>query len=351
MLSTPIRRRFSLLLPLVIQFGVLLPNAHGASCTTQSQMTSTQRDSLVAAAHAMATQIQRGDVQGLRASTIPSVAADFSGIIESVAKLRPLVQQATITIDALYILDASGDPAGSSKTEFFCGSPVVALSFTDLPPGTYALVILHATGVPQPQQISLILSKTPDNHWMLGGFIEKPMTEAGHDGLWYWVSARKYAQAKSDWGAWLYYRQAALLLDPLDLMSTPNLEKLQHECDALHASGLPITSSMALHTPDATFTITAIDTTTVFHALDLEVHYIPDPTQASQLHDPLSARKQVTDIMLALITQHPELRDAFHGIWVRADQGTASMFALELPMSGIVGSISSPSTNTNPSPH
>jgi hypothetical protein len=32
---------------------------------------------------------------------------------------------------------------------------------------------------------------------------------------------------------------------------------------------------------------------------------------------------------------HPELENAFHGIWVHADQGSASLFALELPMDQI----------------
>jgi hypothetical protein len=45
--------------------------------------------------------------------------------------------------------------------------------------------------------------------------------------------------------------------------------------------------------------------------------------------------KQVTDIMSALVIQHPELRGAFHGIWVHADQGSASLFSLELPMNSI----------------
>jgi hypothetical protein len=39
--------------------------------------------------------------------------------------------------------------------------------------------------------------------------------------------------------------------------------------------------------------------------------------------------------MSALLAQHPELQQAFHGIWVHADQGDASLFALELPMQQI----------------
>jgi hypothetical protein len=336
MLSSALGKQLSLLS--LLAFGLVSsPNALGASCTTQSQMTAAQRDSLANTARAMGTQIQNGDVQGLRANTIPAVAADFSGIMDTMARLKPLIQPATITVDTLYILDASTDPAGTQRTDFFCGSPVVVLNFTDLPPGTYALAILHATGVPQPHQIALILSKAPDNRWMLAGFFEKPMTAAGHDGLWYWVSARKFAQTKSSWAAWFYYRQAAFLLDPLDLMSSPNLQKLQHESDEVHPIGLPVADRMTLNTPDTAFTVTGVDTTTIFGgALDLEVHYTPDAAQAAQLRDPLLARKQVTDIMLALLNQHPELREAFHGFWVRADQGANSLFALELPMNEIV---------------
>jgi hypothetical protein len=351
MLSSLLHRHPSLLFLLAFQLVALPPGARGASCTTQSQMTPSQRDSLANSVRAMAAQIQSGDAQGLRANTIPSVAADFSGITDSVVQLKPLIQRAVVTVDRLYILDASADPAGAPRTDFFCGSPVVVLNFTDLPPATYALAILHATGVPQPHQIALILSKTPDNRWMLAGFFEKPMTEAGHDGLWYWVSARKFAQSNSSWAAWFYYRQAESLLNPLDLMSSPNLQKLQHESDAVRPNGLPVTNPMTLNTPGGAFNVTAIDTTTVFDgALDLEVHYTPDAAQAAQLRDPPSARKQVTDIMMALLSQQPGLREAFHGFWVRADQGTNSLFALELPMNDIVAPPTSPAPGSTPSP-
>jgi len=332
------RRYLPLLVLVIASFVSMQPDAFAASCTTQAQMTALQRESLVNSARAMASQVQIGNMQGLRTNTIPSVAADFSGIMDSANRLKPLVEHATITVDTLYILDSSADAAGSSRTDFFCGSPVVVLNFTDLPPATYALVVLHATGVPQPQQISLILSKAGDR-WMLAGFFEKPMTEAGHDGLWYWVSARRYAQSKSSWAAWFYYHQAAFLLDPIDLMSSPNMQKLLHESDDIHPAGLPVTNPLTLNTPAAAFTVTAIDTTTVFGgALDLEVHYTPDAAQMAQLRDPIAARRQVTDIMLALLSQHPDLREAFHGFWVRADQGTNSLFALELPMNNIVAS-------------
>ena len=79
-----------------------------------------------------------------------------------------------------------------------------------------------------------------------------------------------------------------------------------------------------------------VGTTTQFGPLDLELHYSPNSTQVSELRTPSTAHKQVNDLMAAPITQHPELRGAFHGIWVLADQGQSSLFALELPMSQIV---------------
>jgi hypothetical protein len=328
--------------------GAMLPlAARAASCKTQSQMTAAQRDALSSAARTMVGEVQSGDAQALRANTIPAVAADFSGIAGSVDSLKPLVQRAAITVDSLYALDASTESVGAARTDFYCGTPVVVLNFTDLPPGTYALAILHATGVPQPQQISLILSEAAEHRWMLAGFFSRPMIEAGHDGLWYWVSARKFAQRNMNWNAWFYYRTAAYLVDPVEFLSSPNLEKLQHEEDRVRPDNLPGTKAMILDAHGSVFQVTAIDTTAALGALDLEVHYTPDAAQAAQLHDPPAARKQVTEVMTALLALRPELNEAFHGIWVFADEGTVSVFSLELPMDQIVPRTQPQATSSN----
>ena|SRR5579872_4735235 len=318
-----------------------IPSCFAASCTTQAQMTAVQRDSLVNAAKEMLAEMQSGNVQTLQANTLPAVAADFSGIATSVQNLKPLIQNATLTVNNLYLLDASTQ-TGSAPIEFFCGQPVVSVNFSDLPAGEYALAIGRATGVAQPQQIAIILAKSTQGKWMLGGLFIKPMIFEGHDGIWYWASARKYAQQNGNWGAWLYYRIAGNLLNPLDILSSPNLEKLQHESEKIKPSNLPGTTPASLAAQGANYSLTAVDTTTTFGALDLDVHYTPDQTQASQLHNPPMARKQVMDIMAALLAQHPELRQAFHGMWVHADQGSVSLFALELPMDGIASASAQP---------
>lgn len=310
----------------------LLPRAQAVSCTTQAQMSDAQRSTITTAARFLISQVQSGNIGAIRTNTLPAVAADFNGIQQSVQYLAPLVQPAAITVDDLYLLDASTNTPNAPQTDFFCGSPVVGFDFNGLPPGTYALAILHATGVKQPQQITLILAKSPDNRWLLAGFFDKPMIMAGHDGAWYWTAARKYAQSQADWAAWFYYRIATYLLDPVDFLASPNLEKLRHESDAVHTDLPAASKPLNVSAHGSVFTVTSIDTTTEFGSLDLDVHYKPNAAQMSELRYPVVARQQVTDLMTALLAMHPELQGAFHGMWLHADQGNGSLFALELPM-------------------
>jgi hypothetical protein len=335
---------------LLICAGVLVPAAFGVGCTTQSQMAPTQRDNLSATARAIVSYLQRGDAQDIRTMTAPAVAADFTGMTASVAHLQPLVQAATITVEELYLFDASDIAPGAQRTDFYCGSPVVEVTLTGLPPGTYALAVVHASGVPHPQQLALIFSGAAGQRWMLAGLINKPMTEAGHDGLWYWTTARRYAQTKWNWDSWFYYRIAADLLEPLDSLSSPNLEKLRHEADQVKPSDLPGQAPMTFYAQGMLFTVTAIDTSTALGALDLDVHYTPDAAQSAQLRDPLQSRKQVTAVMARLLEMHPEMRGAFHGIWVHADQGTNSLFALELPIEQIAAEAPPPGAGTGAAP-
>jgi hypothetical protein len=332
---------------IVLCAGMTATHANAASCTTQSQMAPADRDELASTARTLLVQIQTNNTQVLRNNVIPSLAANFDGIVSSVSHLQPLVQPAAITVDQLYLLDDSDNSGGAASTgptpvDFFCGSPVVALSFPALPAGMYALAMVHATGVPHPQQISLILSKSPDGRWLLAGLFVKPMTEGGHDGLWYWTTARRYAQTKLGWNAWFYYRIATNLLDPLDFLSSPNLEKLQREADQIRPTDLPGKTAMTFYAQGQLITVSAIDTSTELGGLDLDVHYAPDVTQAAQLRDPIAARGQVTAVMSAILKLHPELQGAFHGIWVHADQGTSTLFALELPMNQIAGTSTTP---------
>ncbi|MGH9607756.1 MAG: hypothetical protein ACRD3N_18880 [Terracidiphilus sp.] len=340
----------SLLLALLAFTPGCLPCARASTCTTQAQMTPAQRDTLASTARSIFAQVQTGNLQGLRANTLPAVAANFDGIVSSVDFLKPLVQPATVTVDEIYFLDAAGTPAASS-TDFYCGSPVVVFHFTNLPPGNYALAFLHATGVPQPQQVSLILAQAPEDRWLLAGFYDRPMMSAGHDGLWYWLAARRYAQTNDKWDAWLYYHTASDLLDPVSFLSSPNLELLQQEANRTRPSNLPGEKPTTLTVNGESFTVTAIGTSNVANWLDLDVKYTPSPNEAFQLRDPQAARQQAISVMSALLELHPELQSAFHGIWVHAQQGTASLFGLELPMAAIVSAPRPTASESTPFAH
>lgn len=309
--------------------------AGASTCLTQSQMPATQRDMLASQARTFASLAQSGDLASLRARILPAIASDFNSIASSVTTLKPLMQNATLTVDDIYSLDASTDPPGAERTQFFCGSPTVVLTFNGIPPGNYALTILHATGVQKPFQISLILAAASTNQWQLAGFYARPMIEADHDGLWYWVNARKLAQGHATLAAWLYFRVAEDLLSPVDFLSSPNLQKLQEETQQARPPTLSANSTMPLNANGVTFNVTNIGTTTEFGGLDLDLHYSPDPGQADQLRTPVAARQQITALMTALIREHPEVRQSFHGIWAHADQGQSSLFSLELPMDQI----------------
>lgn len=333
-----------------------LPSAKAdVSCTTESQMSSAQRNALATAARAMAGDVQHGDTQTLRRRTIPPVAQNFSSIASSVQSLQPLIAKATVTVDNLYLLDATHQASGATQSDFSCGIPgslmTVDINFHNLPPGSYAMAILHATGVPEPQMITLILQQSAPQHWMLAGFFTHPMTMAGHDGLWFWTQARAYAQRKMDWNAWLYYRTAEDLLRPVDFLSSPNLEKLRHEAADIRPEGLPGPRAMLLRSGGQTFSITALRATDSLGPLDLAVHYRPDASESAALNNSVSARQQVMQAAQALLTAHPELQTAFHGFWMNADQGDSSVFALELPMTQVAAAAAPATSPPNPAVH
>lgn len=329
------------LLALALGSTLILPAAWADSCTMQSQMPAPQRDQLSQFVKSIASDVQTGNLQAMRAATLPAVASNFGGIANSATQLKPDVQQADITVDDLFTFTATPAAQGSYGSQFFCSPPdsnlTVVLNFSTLPPGNYGLAILHATGVPKPQQISLILAATPTNQWQLAGFFAKPLMLAGQNGVWYWTHARDYAKAHDAWAAWFYYQIANYLVQPADFVSSPNLDKLRQEAQQAQPHNLPGTQPVTISANGNTFQVTRVDTSSDLGPLDFVIHYTPDPSEAAQLRDPVSARKQVVALMSGILAQHPGLRTAFHGLWVYADQGNTTAFALELPMNQIPG--------------
>jgi hypothetical protein len=315
--------------------------AFGVTCMTQSQMTSAQRTILAQSAQMIGGNVEAGNAAAVRTQTIASVAAQFDGIANSIQAVNATIQHATLTVDNVYLLDAT-DLKAAQETQFFCGvagsALTVEVTIPGLPPGKYALAILHATGVKQPQQISLILQNDPAGSadWKLAGFFAKPMMMGGHDGLWFWRQARDYAAKKQVWDAYFYYQTAQYLLQPVDFVSSPNFQKLQREAESSRPDNLPGADPLHLSAGAQTFDITNLHTGELSEKLDLVITYNATPNQ-----DLVAARAQVTAVMRALLQQHPELQTAFHGLWVyAATPGNQNPFALELPMEQIQTSAS-----------
>ena len=313
---------------------------YGLSCTTQSQMNAADRNTLRQVVMGLAGDVQSGNADAVKAQTISSVAAQFEAIAGSIQGVSPSLQRATLTVDGLYLLDAT-DLKGAQDAQFFCGLPssslTVEINIPNLPPGKYALAIVHATGVKNPQALSMVLENEPAGSptWKVAGLFVRPLTMGGQDGLWFWTRAREYAAKKQDWNAWFYYQTAEFLLDPVDFLISPNLQKLQREAEQTRPAGLPDAQPMHLTSNGQTFAITNLHTGELSDELDLVLTYEATPNQ-----DPVAARAKVTAVMRALLAAHPELESAFHGLWVYASTpGNQHPFALELPMKEIENSV------------
>jgi hypothetical protein len=314
-------------------FTLLAPGRiFAVSCTTQAQMAEADRASLVQAGKTLASAVQSGNAAAVQALTIPKVKAQFDSIASTIVQTAPLLTGATITIDALYGLDASDLKSSAEDTQFFCGVPGsplhVDFTIPQLPQGRYALVLVHATGVSKPQQIAFLLQKNGD--WQMAGFFVKPLLVAGHDSLWYWTRARAFDQKNQKWNAYFYYTTAAYLASPADFLTSTNLEKLNQETANSRPDGLPGAQPMVVTEGNQTYSISDLHTDGSLGGLDLVIRYA-----ATNVGDPVATRARNLEVMKATLAAHPELREGFHGLWVFAEDPPERPFGNELAMSDI----------------
>ena len=314
-------------------FTLLAPGRiFAVSCTTQAQMAEADRASLVQAGKTLASAVQSGNAAAVQALTIPKVKAQFDGIASTIEQTAPLLTGATITIDALYGLDASDLKSSAEDTQFFCGVPGsplhVDFTIPQLPQGRYALVMVHATGVSKPQQIAFLLQKNGD--WQMAGFFVKPLLVAGHDSLWYWTRARAFDQKNQKWNAYFYYTTAAYRASPADFLTSTNLEKLNQETANSRPEGLPGAQPMVVSEGNQTYSISDLHTDGSLGGLDLVIRYA-----ATNVGDPVATRARNLEVMKATLAAHPELREGFHGLWVFAEAPPERPYGNELAMSDI----------------
>ena len=309
----------------------------GQTCTTQAEMQKAERNALVAASRQLSRRVAANDTQALQADIAPQAAADATGILHAISDVAATVTNATFTVDNLYLLDATNVKPEETPVRFYCGvfnhPGRVVLTFGVLPQARYALALIHATGVSNPQQIAVIFAEAKGK-WKLAGFSFRPLTISGHDSVWYWKQARAYAEKNEKWNAYFYDETARYLAAPADYLSSANLDKLMQEQTSVQPAGLPGAQPMQLPAKGQSFAITKIETSGDLGGLDLVIHYNA-ADNVKDANNLTAVRRQNIAVMQAMLQAHPELKDAFHGLWVYAVIPGQTSFGIELPMQQI----------------
>jgi len=321
--------------------------AAGEVCTTQSQMTASDRDALAAAARDLATKVQADDVNGLRAATVAEYANAFSGIGNVVGTTAAKLKGGTIEVEQVYLLDGTqlkkNADGSAADAQFFCSlnKSVAEVDFfiPGLLPGRYGFAMVDVKGT-SPWRLSFLLRQgTGQNQarWEMAGFYPKPLTAAGHDGLWYWTQARAMAARKENWNAWLYYQEAQALLQPTGFVQSSHLEKLKDE----QAGAAPpaLSEGIGPKTPlvvkgangaEFRFTGLGVDDSLGAEKIDIMAHLSVD-----QMGDAAAAKQRNSDAASALLAAYPELRKAFHGVWIVTEAAGQNPYATEAAMNEI----------------
>ncbi|HUX45489.1 MAG TPA: hypothetical protein VMV57_12115 [Terracidiphilus sp.] len=309
--------------------------SRAANCTTQAEMTAQDRNVLAGVGQRLADAVLQENYGALQAQLLPEMEQEWSGMQAAVQGGAAFVAGGQAQIQEMYLMDAMGGTA-PADTQFFCsnasGSLTVTLTMRALPPGKYALVLANAAGAKLAGRIALILvwdatGTTPG--WKLGGLTVRQGAIGGHDGVWYWTKARALAASGTPWAAYYDYELARALLLPVDFLSSPNLEKLNHEQSGIQAGPA---NAFPLQVQDGarTWRIDSIHVDTSLREADLGVTF-----ESLGLTDPAAARTEAMSVLSALLKAHPDLRANFHGLWAYGSRDAKTTPVMELPMAQI----------------
>ena len=177
---------------------------------------------------------------------------------------------------------------------------------------------------------SEILQQT-GNDWKLGGLYIKPAQIAGHDSDWFLNQARQYKSKGQMHNAWFYYLEARSLIAPLPFMSTLATDKLYDESQSAQPTDLPAGGkTTALASPTSTYKLTAVFPEAVGNDLDLIVKY-----ESANVSNTNVAYQENVNVMKALVTKYPEVRDSFAAVVARAVDTSGRDYGTLLAMKDI----------------
>jgi hypothetical protein len=310
--------------------------AIGQTCLTADDLDAATRTALENAGRRYFELAAKADMGRLKEMAIPSVAADFAGIQMAVRDNQEAFAGAQVSVRPPFLLEAQGKEA-LARAEFLCGvfgksgqTPDSAVFvIPNLPPGTYAVVIVDATGN-VPHTLSLVLQKV-GNDWKLAGFYAKPVEVAGHDGKWFWERAREFKTKGQTRNAWLYYNQARDLLAPVPFMSTMATDEIYDEAEPLRPQDLPSNGNpVDLSADGRTYRLTSLFAVGADSDVDLVVKFqTPDISNSNRVY------QDNVSLIKVLVAKHPEFRDGFAAIIARAVDPSGKDFGTLLTMKDI----------------
>ncbi len=311
-----------------------------SACTTQSAMTAEMRQSLADAALAIASAVKANDTERVRSMSSAEIASNFDSTVFVIHQTSTAIANGTLRVAQLYRLDASSrKPDDSAEADFGCPlsgtTDEVDFAIPGLPPGVYAFVIVEAAG-DRPWLLPILLQQQ-GTAWKMAGFYPHARTAAGHDGLWYWTTARADAKAGKKWLAWVLYGQADQLLRPANFISSTHLDQLRSErrsnAPGELSEGISADAPLVIKAKDGSeFHFNSLGSTATDDgkSLDLVLHY-----HADSVVDSGAARARNTAAATAMLAAHPELREGFSGVSIFAEAPGQTAFVTEQSLTEI----------------
>lgn len=312
-------------------------SAAAQTCQTSNDMDATLRTAITNAADRYFGMAARGDSASLRQNSIPSLASDFAGIENNVKDHQQDLAGAQPNIKSSFLLNAE-DATPNQRAEFYCGvfnrngqtANSAAFYLENLPPGKYAVVLIDANSPKGRIMFSEILQQT-GNDWKLGGLYIKSAQIAGHDSDWFLNQARQYKSKGQMHNAWFYYLEARALIAPLPFMSTLATDKLYDESQSAQPTDLPAGGkTFTLSSATSSYKLTAVFPEAVGNDLDLIVKY-----ESANVSNTNLAYQENVNVMKALVTKYPEVRDAFAAVVARAVDTSGRDYGTLLAMKDI----------------
>ena len=313
-----ITRRFATQLVAAVGFAMMfVAVAFGQTCSSGSELAPAAKSAIETAAQRYFNMSAQGDVAGLKANAIPSVAANFTGIEQAVVDNKKYFAEGQPSITSTYLLDASQSKGTVQRADFYCGiynsSERVVFSIPNLPAGEYAVVIEKIAGSSDPISLTMVMQDVA-GAWKLAGYYPRLASIGGHDGQWYLTQARQYKARNQLHNAWFYYLTAWDLIAPVNFMGTPQLDRIAEEMQSMRPGDLPSAEApMDLPANGKIFKVTELAPVPVGSDLNLRVRY-----QTADASNTALAYHDNMAVIKAIVAKYPEVREAFNAVIARA---------------------------------